>query len=308
MTGKSLAFALMLSIAAGPTGAAHAACGTGAGFSLPDGNQQRPVRRHQGALLFTSGMRVNTDGAANSYHPIGRSEGALNTICNGIAVTPRSGPFAGVRVSAKQPSSISGERRCQIILDAFRASRDSNWSTAGAEIHWFAIAMEGPPQNGRYRPCIQQSGPFRGFFVAQTSRAADPSRPVCDPAHWISSTQIPYITLPGSRLARHGVQVGDLALVHRRVGGTDRLVAAVAADTGNANELGEGSLALHQALGNPAPPSGLPGNIAGGVTTFVFPGRRAAQPITAASIEAERQALLTALGGEAALLACLRAP
>lgn len=299
--GKLLA---AIATAVAPVTAAGAVCGTGAGFSLPDHGQQRPVRRLDGALLFTSGMRVNTDGAANSYHPVGTSAGALNTICNGIAVTPRSGPFADVRISATRPSSLSGPQRCQRILDVFRESRDSGWRIGNADIDWFAIAMEGPPQGGRYRPCIQQSGPFQGFFVAQTSRAADPNKPVCDPAHWISSTGIAYITLPGSRLAPHGVRVGDLALVHRRIGGVDRLVAAVAADTGNANELGEGSIALHHALGNPTV-GRLPGNIGGGVTTFIFPGRRAPQPITAASLEAERAAMLAALGGETTVLACL---
>lgn len=302
---RSNRFSLMLlCLVALPLDGVRAACGTGAGFSLPDGGIQRPVRRLGGSLLFTSGMRVNTDGAANSYHPVGTSAGALNTICNGIAVKPRSGPFAGVRISAKQPMSLTGAQRCQMILDVFRASRDSQWRVGDSEIDWFAIAMEGPPLNGRYRPCIQSSGAFRGFFVAQTSRAADPSRPDCDPAHWISSTEIAYITLPGSRLAPHGVRVGDLALVHRRSGGVDRLVAAVAADTGNASELGEGSVALHHALGNPSV-GRLPGNIGSGVTTFVFPGRRARQPITPASIEAERQSMLEALGGQSALLACL---
>lgn len=304
MTRPTRWIAMLVAAVACPLASVHAACGTGAGYSLPDGGQQRPVRKLGGALLFTSGMRVNTDGAANSYHPVGTSAGALNTICNGIAVTPRAGPFAGVRISAKRPATLTGPQRCQKILDAFRASRDSGWRIGDADIDWFAIAMEGSPQNGRYRPCIQQAGAFRGFFVAQTSRAADPAKPVCDPRHWISSTAIPYVTLPGSRLAPHGVRVGDLALVHRRIGGVDRVVAAVAADTGNADELGEGSIALHHALGNPDA-GRLPGNIAGGVTTFLFPGRRAPQPITAASVAAERQAMLTALGGEAALLACL---
>ena len=68
-----------------------------------------------------------------------------------------------------------------------------------------------------YRPCIQQSGRFAGFFVAQTARAADPTRDICDPAHWISSTEIPSITLPGGRLRMRGVTPGDLALVRSLV-------------------------------------------------------------------------------------------
>jgi hypothetical protein len=131
-----------LAILSSPIGA-QAACGTSAGFSLPDRGQQRPVRKQGSALLFTSGMRVNTDGAANSYHPQGTSAGALNTICNGIAVKPRSGPYAGVRISATKPASLSGTERCRKILDIFRTSRDAQWAIADADIDWFAIAMEG---------------------------------------------------------------------------------------------------------------------------------------------------------------------
>ena len=232
-----------------------------------------------------------------------------------------------------------------MILDVFRKSVSADFAIPpDAEIDWFAIATRAP-QDGRYRPCVQQSGRFAGFFVAQTSRAADPTKDICDPAHWISSTDIPYITLPGNRLRVKGVApgdlaraagvaqveehervtepvgvaslgrgmrqvvgsqrvvAGDLALVHRKRQGVDQIVVAVAADTGNANELGEASIALHIALGNPAA-GRLPGNIADGVTTLLFPGHRAEQPITAATLAAKRGALLEAVGGETAVRAC----
>jgi hypothetical protein len=283
--------------------AAQPTCGTSAGFTLPDRGRAREVRSVGKALVFTSGLRVNTDGAPNSYHPAGTSAGALNTICNGIAIKPRTGPFAGQRITALSPPSLPGPQRCQMILDVFRKSMSADFAIPpDAEIDWFAIATRAP-QDGKYRPCIQQSGRFAGFFVAQTARAADPTKDICDPAHWISSTEIPYITLPGDRLRMSGVTPGDLALVHRRQQGVDQIVVAVAADTGNVNELGEASIALHVALGNP-PAGRLPGNIADGVTTLLFPGRRAPQPITAATLAAERSALLSAVGGEAGVRAC----
>jgi hypothetical protein len=282
---------------------AQPACGTSAGFTLPDRGRTRDVRSVGQALAFTSGLRVNTDGAPNSYHPEGTSKGALNTICNAIAITPRSGPFAGQRITALSPTSLTGRERCRMILDVFSKSMNAAFAIPpDAEIDWFAIASRAP-QDGKYRPCIQQAGPFTGFFVAQTSRAADPTKDICDPAHWISSTDIPYITLPGNRLRSKGVTPGDLALVHRRHQGVDQIVVAVAADTGNANELGEGSIALHKALGNQAA-ARLPGNIGDGVTTFIFPGRRATQPIVAPTLAAERAALLAAVGGETAVRAC----
>ena len=278
-------------------------CGTSAGITLRDRGRDKPVHTVGSALVFTSGLRVNTDGAANSYHPLGRPQGALNTLCNGLAVTPRTGPFAGQRISALRPESIPGGERCGMILEVFRRSRAADYAILpDAEIHWFAIAMR-PPEAGRYRPCIQQSGSFAGFFVAQTSRPADPARDVCDPARWISSTEIPYVTLPGDRLRGAGVAPGDLALVHRRQGTVDHLVVAVAGDTGNRDELGEGSVALHRALGN-EPRGTLPGNIADGVTTFLFPKRRVAPPITAVRLEGEKDALVAATGGPGAVASC----
>ena len=115
--------------------------------------------------------------------------------------------------------------------------------------------------------------------------------------------QIPYVTLPGDRLRGAGVAPGDLALVHRRVGTVDHLIVAVAGDTGNRDELGEGSVALHRALGN-EPRGTLPGNISDGVTTFLFPMRRVAPPITAARLEGEKDALVAAIGGNAAVTSC----
>lgn len=282
---------------------AAVAC-TSAGFQLPDHGVSRPVWRLGNALVFSSGLRVNTDGAANSYHPIGTSVGALNTICNGIAVYPSAGRWAGQRVTAKKPLAMPAEERCQTILDTFRASRDHDYSVpATGTIDWYAIASR-PAQAAKYRPCIQASGPNKGFFVAQTSGVADPSKDICDPKHWISSTEIPYVTLPGERLSAHGVHPGDLALVYRRVQGAEVLVVAVAGDRGNADELGEGSIALHAALGNPQPSHGLPGNIAGNVTTILFAGDRAAQPISRASLEQQKQRLLAAAGGLAAIRSC----
>jgi Fungal chitosanase of glycosyl hydrolase group 75 len=293
----AVALALIAPALAQPT------CGTSAGITLRDKGNDKPVRKVGSALVFTSGLRVNTDGAANSYHPLGRPHGALNTLCNGLAVTPKTGPFAGQRISALGPAAMSGAERCRTILEVFRRSMQADYAILpDAEIHWFAIAMR-PPQAGKYRPCIQQSGSFAGFFVAQTSRPADPGRDVCDPARWISSTEIPYVTLPGDRLRGAGVSPGDLALVHRRQGTVDHLIVAVAGDTGNRDELGEGSVALHRALGNESSGT-LPGNISNGVTTFLFPMRRVAPPITAARLEAEKDALVAAVGGSAAVASC----
>lgn len=284
---------------------AQSPCGVDAGIRLRDGGAEQPVRRVGEAIVFKSGLRVNTDGAANSYHPDGKSAGALNTICNGIAVYPRKGPLAGKRVTAIAPTTLSGPARCQMILDIFRASKARGFAIPqSGTIDWFAIASR-PSTATHYRPCIQTAGRFSGFFVAQTSSPSDPTKDTCDPAHWISSTEIPYITLPGRRLAAVGVRTGDVALVHRKVGGRDIVGVAVAADTGNADELGEGSIALHDVLGNDTSLQRLPGNIRNGVTTMIFPGIKAPRPLSRAALEQLRVGLIERLGGNDALGRCL---
>ncbi|MGZ3272260.1 MAG: hypothetical protein ACXU8Z_00730 [Caulobacteraceae bacterium] len=97
----------------------------------------------------------------------------------------------------------------------------------------------------------------------------------------LDADRVPYVVIPGrgefSRLT--GVRVGDFGVVIK-----DAVVAPViVGDTGPYNKLGEGSLALHRALGRElcaerdasgvcveVPPDIT--SIEGGVTTILFPG------------------------------------
>jgi hypothetical protein len=292
------------------SGVGLAACPVTKTTKVPDGATIRTIRQTPTFLSFRSGLRVNTDGAANSYHPIGKSKGALNTICNGIAVYPVSGPYKGQRVSSIAPTNLSGDERCQIILDIFRESLNANYAIPkSGTIDWYALAMEpGAPPTGFYRPCIQNNGQFRGFFVAQTAKSGDPNKPVCDPAHWLSSTEIPYITLPkGSKaFADAKAGLGDLALMHRRVENVDRWVVAIVADVGNSSELGEGSIFLHHALGSPTK-GVIPQNLSADVTTFLFPASAPSGSISAAALASEsvKVGLIAKAGGKSVLEACL---
>lgn len=287
---------------------AIAACPATQRYDVPDGDQTRQVSETGAFVFFRAGLRVNTDGAANSYHPIGRSAGALNTICNGIAVYPSSGPHKGERISSIAPGSMDPGERCQTILNIFRESRNANYAFPNSgTISWYALAMEpGAAPAGYYRPCIQKSGQYAGFFVAQTAKPADASKPVCDPAHWMSSTEIPYITLPsGSRaFAAAKVGVGDLALVYRHFGGKNIWVTAIVADTGNRNELGEGSIALHHALGNPTVGI-IPLNLPADVVTFIFKKSEPAGAISSGTLTGAQDGLIAKAGGMLALNDCV---
>lgn len=309
--GASLG-ALMLLSTALVTQGTQAACPATPLVTVKDGATQRLIRKGPGFVQWRAGLRVNTDGAPNSYHPIGTEAGALSSICNGIAVMPNAGPYAGKRVTAKASTKAESNARCQIILDIFRASLKAGYAVpATGKIDWYAIAQDPKAaKDGKYHPCVQADGPFKDFFVSTTALVADNSKSDCDPAHWVDSTRIPYVTLPAKvpQLTAAGVEKGNLALVHRQTAAGATWVTAIIADTGNSDELGEGSLALHAALGNPMPAINKPPfGIGDGVTTILFPGKFLPGPITAAALSdaALRTELIARAGGQAVLDACL---
>lgn len=282
-------------------------CVVHAAQQVSDGARTREVYEAQGFLFFRSGLRVNTDGAPNSYHPDGRAAGALNTLCNALAVYPSAGSYAGQRISSIAPRNVDPDTRCQIILDTFRAARDTGYAGSPlGSIDWYALAMI--PGNSP-RPCIQQEGRHKGFFVSRTHLPADASRHACDVARWVDSTRIPYLTLPSDSTAFRSFHAapGDMALVHRRVGGEDLWITAVVADTGNKAELGEGSLALHRALGNAVAAGRRPNNLPDDITTFIFPRYKAHAPLSEIWISdpSLKDDLISKAGGRSALLACI---
>lgn len=198
------------------------------------------------AYAFVSRLRLNTDGAGRSYHPIGTSAGALNTICNGIAVSRRNPNGTRTRISSIAPLTMSAEARCQYILDTFRKSRDNNWAIDQNNfIDFYAIAHQ-PTQNQQYRPCIQTSGPNAGFFVSTTAQIRARWGNICEPNRYLDSYTTNYVTVPSNsvQFANAGISVGQPAAVYTGAVSLD----AVVGDSGNADELGEASIEVHRAL------------------------------------------------------------
>ncbi len=95
-------------------------------------------------------------------------------------------------------------------------------------------------------PVVQQSGPFKGFYVSPTALyAAEGSR--TDPTTYVDATRIPYIVLPPEFRRQFGVSLGDLALVTNMKNGKSAF--AIFAYIGPHDQIGEGSIALANALG-----------------------------------------------------------
>jgi len=119
-------------------------------------------------------------------------------------------------------------------------------------------------------------------------------------AEWIDSNETPYIVLPGGFGPAFGIRLGDLAAVLYR----DRLVFAVYADVGPRHKFGEGSIALHRALGferlatvdeNTKRVRDV--GIESGVVMLIFPGSGSGDALSPADIQTMGAKLFAQLGG-----------
>ena len=170
---------------------------------------------------------------------------------------------------------------------------------------WVGIAT-----NQRGKPLIQKKGRYRGYYVSTTSLQDSTIRNPANPAKYVSATKIPYIVLPPEVAERFGIALGDLAVVINQRNEQPVVAFAIYADSGPRGKIGEGSIALAEALGLPADPR--TGKTEDGVLYVVFPGSglgpgrlRKLKEITSATAELYEQ-----WGGPQSLQACslLRGP
>ena len=95
-------------------------------------------------------------------------------------------------------------------------------------------------------PIVQKRGVYKGFYVSPTSLYAAGGRE-SSPRTYVDARKIPYIALPRGLAEQFGVKLGDLAVVINQKNG--RTAFAIYADSGPADKIGEGSIALANALG-----------------------------------------------------------
>jgi len=134
--------------------------------------------------------------------------------------------------------------------------------------------------------------PAHGFYVSATS-LEDRSRERADPLRYVDATQVPYIVLPPEFITGRGTALGDLAAVIRA---RDRIRSeAIFADVGPRRKLGEGSVALADALGITSDPRS--GGIGDGVIYLIFPGSGDGRPCSTEEIGAVANGLFEEFGG-----------
>jgi Fungal chitosanase of glycosyl hydrolase group 75 len=100
----------------------------------------------------------------------------------------------------------------------------------------------------------------------------------------VDANAAPYFVLPGGFYEKHGIRKGDIAAVLYK----DRIAFAVFGDVGPRHKIGEGSIALHRALGHETIHHGRLRNVGldRDVITIVFPGSGNGTPQTPEQIAA----------------------
>jgi hypothetical protein len=212
----------------------------------------------------TTHSRIDADGAPNAYHP-----GDVNKHCT-------HDPHLGLDCPANA------------------GYPNTNW--------WTSVLVVDPQDSSK--AYVQPAGAFKGFLVAKTWLAASP---VIDnglsAANYVDSTKVPYIVFPGSQfagLAGTGNR-GDVGIAWNLSNG--KWTAFIVADKGGGDDakLGEGSIALYEALGGHDINARNGAGVAPGEMLFVVFPRSAKTPRwprTPSSIKEQADSLLASVGGK----------
>lgn len=157
-------------------------------------------------------------------------------------------------------------------------------ANAGKPGSWWGVVTDTGKASGT--PVVQgPSDPKPGFYVSSTS-LQDPAKAASDPRRYVDSSTVPYVAISPRLLKRSlagGAQLGDVVAVANRTNG--KVSYAVVADVGPKDKLGEGSIALAEALGVSGDPRH--GGTAKGILYVVFPGSGKGWPRTKEEIADE---------------------
>lgn len=172
-------------------------------------------------------------------------------------------------------------------------------SSGGVPGNWWAVATDDGSTGGR--PLLQRAkDPFPGYYISMTS-LFDPKYSRSNPRRFVDARNVPYFVLPHNRTA--GAELGDVGVVYYPESG--RISAAIFADVGAPDAIGEGSIRLARNLGIDADPRS--GGVDEGVVYVVFPGSGRGTPMAPREIKRVSSALFNEWGGEARLKVCLGA-
>lgn len=166
-------------------------------------------------------------------------------------------------------------------------------ANGGKPGNWWALVTDNGKVSGN--PVVQgPNDPAPGFYISATS-LQDPAYDRKDARRYVDSETIPYIVLPGGKLA--GAKLGDYALVINLE--TKARVKAIVADSGPKAKLGEASIAVAEALLGKSKSSPKSGGTEKKIIRYiVFPGSGDGRPKPADVIAARVDGLLASLSPE----------
>jgi Fungal chitosanase of glycosyl hydrolase group 75 len=172
-------------------------------------------------------------------------------------------------------------------------------SHAGHDGNWWALVTENEKPSGR--PVVQlESDPAPGFYVSTTALYDRDNPNLRDPHRYVDAATIPYVVL--HPVALNYAKLGDFATVVNLQNG--KISAAIVADESAPNlPVGEGSIALAQALGIDASPR--TGGKDGDVVYLVYAHSGNGRPRELEEIVANAKKLFDAWGGLERLNACV---
>jgi Fungal chitosanase of glycosyl hydrolase group 75 len=154
-------------------------------------------------------------------------------------------------------------------------------ANAGEPGNWYGIVTK----NGV--PVVQPNG----YYVSPTA-FCDSSKSESDPARYVDSGKVPYISLP-SKIVGNGTDLGDFCTVINTCNG--KTSGAIVADVGGNAHIGEGSIALADNLGIASNPR--KGGINDEIIYIVYLGSGKGFNVTLDAIEAISSHLFEQWGG-----------
>ena len=170
---------------------------------------------------------------------------------------------------------------------------------------WWKEVLVSDPEDSR-RAYIQESGEFKGYFVAKTA-LADRTKKETDPARYVDARHVPYLVFPGAfyKIAGTGI-LSDLGVaVNIQL---ERTTPFVVADIGPSQaKLGEISINMAERLsGNIVNPRTGSGTLSSDQLYILFPysGRRHRWPLSYDDMERLTYQRLEDLGGLEKIIVC----
>jgi hypothetical protein len=170
---------------------------------------------------------------------------------------------------------------------------------AGHAGNWWALVTHNGKASGH--PVVQgKSDPAPGYYVSTTALYDPDNSNPRDPHRYVNAATIPYVVLHPKALQH--ARLGDFATVVNLQNG--KISAAIVADESAPNlPVGEGSIALAEALGVDSSPRN--GGKEGSIAYLIYPGSGNGKPRSLKEIAAHSQQFFQAWGGFDKLQACL---